>query len=144
MTFFRAAVAALLTSFVSGTALAQPAAPSGPITPGLRAPVECLIAEVIADACSPKLNGTEIIVTDGATSAECGNAGDTGLGANENKCRWSTAASAWILDSKTDDQLAAIPDMKVRHAGRLFFSVPEENKRVVDRLGDIFQRTGPG
>ena len=65
---------------------------------GAVAPRLCTVAQVIALTCSPQLNGLRIVVTDGADATECGNAGDVGLGTNENLCRWSTAASAWIGD----------------------------------------------
>ena len=81
------------------TTFAQPFAPPGPSTPGIRAPVECTVAEVISLVCSPELNGVRIVIIDAATPTECGNLGDAGLGGGENVCRWSALAAAWIPDS---------------------------------------------
>ncbi len=78
---------------LSAPAHAQPSSTTGAV-----APQECLVAEVIADLCGPKLLGIRIAITDGATATECGNLGDAGLGAFENLCRWSDVATAWVSD----------------------------------------------
>jgi hypothetical protein len=93
-----ATVTAALLLAIAQAAIAQPHAPPGPTAPGLRAPVQCTVAENIAQECSPELTGVRIVIIDGDDSTECGNLGDLGLGGEENLCRWSADASLWVTD----------------------------------------------
>ena len=87
-----------LAAIAAVAGLSAPAGAQPSSTTGAVAPQECLIAEVIADLCGPKLLGIRIAITDGADSTECGNLGDAGEGSSENLCRWSVVATAWVTD----------------------------------------------
>jgi len=99
MTRARAVLALVSILFLAPlTTHAQPFAPPSPTSPGLQSPVECTVAENIAQVCSPELNAVRIVIIDGATINECGNLGDAGLGTDENVCRWSNKAATWVPD----------------------------------------------
>ena len=87
-----------LTAFIAVLALSIDASAQVSSVTGAAAPRLCKVAQVIAKTCGPELNGLRIVVDDGADATECGNPGDTGLGAFENFCAWSVLAAAWVSD----------------------------------------------
>lgn len=93
MKLLRSLAALVAAMLLSVEATAQVSAVTGAV-----APQECTVAQVQAGSCGPKLKGLRIVIKDGATAAECGNAGDLGLQSFENVCRWSDSATAWLPD----------------------------------------------
>ena len=96
MKLIRSLTALVVAMGFSIEATAQVSAVTGAV-----APQECTVAQVQANSCGPKLNGLRIVIKDGATPSECGNAGDLGLQSFENVCRYSVALSAWLSDGST-------------------------------------------
>ena len=93
MTLVRALGAFTAVCVLAINATAQVSSSTGAV-----APQECTVAQAQANTCGPKLTGLRIVIKDGADATECGNAGDTGLGAFENICVWSQSAAAWVSD----------------------------------------------